>query len=146
VDQLGFVEAVDRFGERVVITITDAADRRLDAGFGQAVGILDRDVLTAAVTVVDEPAAMGRAALIQSLFKSIEDETGMSRAADPPADDISGENVDDESDIDEALPGRQWSRKRLSASPPRTVRAPFSAYGSLFNLGPGPWRPHDSGR
>jgi hypothetical protein len=138
VDQLGFVEAVDRFGERVVIAIADAADRRLNAGFGQAFSILDCDVLTAAVAVVNEPAPMGRPALIQSLFKSIEDERGMGRAADPPADDVSGENVDDESDINETLPGREWSRKRRSASPPRTVRAPFSAYGSLFNLGPGP--------
>jgi hypothetical protein len=28
----------------------------------------------------------------------------------------------------------------VSASPPRTVRAPFGAYGSPFNLGPRPWR------
>jgi hypothetical protein len=29
---------------------------------------------------------------------------------------------------------------------PRTVCAPFSAYGSPFNLGPRPWRHHDSER
>ncbi len=32
----------------------------------------------------------------------------------------------------------EWSKKRERASPPRTVRAPFSAYGSLFKLGPWP--------
>jgi hypothetical protein len=78
--------------------------------------------LAAAIAVVDEPAAMDRPALIQSLFKSIEDERGMSGAADPPADDVSGKDVDDEGNIDETLPGREWSRKRLRASPPRTVR------------------------
>jgi hypothetical protein len=51
------------------------------------------------------PAAMGGPALIQSLFKSIEDETGMGRSADPPADDVSGENADDEGDINETLSG-----------------------------------------
>jgi hypothetical protein len=34
VNDLGLVEAVDRFGERIVVGITDAADRRLDAGLG----------------------------------------------------------------------------------------------------------------
>ena len=145
-DQLGFVKAIDGLGERVVVTIADAANGRLNAGFGQAFGVFDRDILAAAITMVDEAAPMSRPALIQSLLKSIEHKTGMGGAADPPADDVSGENIDDESDINKALPGGQWSRKRLSASPPRTVRAPFSAYGSLFNLGPGPWRPHDSGR
>ncbi|MGV1862114.1 hypothetical protein ACQZ64_30285, partial [Rhizobium rhizogenes] len=32
----------------------------------------------------------------------------------------------------------EWSKKRNCASPPRTVLAPFSAYGSLFKLGPWP--------
>ena len=32
----------------------------------------------------------------------------------------------------------KWSKKRICASSPRTVRAPFSAYGSPFNLGPWP--------
>ena len=36
-----------------------------------------------------------------------------------------------------------WSKKRMSASPPRTVRAPFSAYGSPFKPGPWPLRHPD---
>lgn len=31
VDHFGLVESVDRFGERVVVAVTDTADRRLDA-------------------------------------------------------------------------------------------------------------------
>ena len=46
-DGLGLVEAVDRLGQGVVAALADAADRRLDAGFGEAVGVLDRDVLHA---------------------------------------------------------------------------------------------------
>ncbi len=45
----------------------DAADRRLDTGFRQALGVFDRDVLHAAVGVMDEPAA-GRI-VSRELFK-----------------------------------------------------------------------------
>ena len=44
VNDLGLVEPVDRLGEGAVIGIADAADRRLDAGLGQALGILDRHI------------------------------------------------------------------------------------------------------
>jgi hypothetical protein len=44
-DDLGFVEAVDRLGESIVIGVADAADGRLDAGLSQALGVFDRDVL-----------------------------------------------------------------------------------------------------
>ena len=46
-DDLCFVEAVDRLGESVVVGVANAADRRLDPGRGQAFGVLDRDVLAA---------------------------------------------------------------------------------------------------
>jgi hypothetical protein len=62
----------------------------------------------------------------------------MCRPARPPANDAPGKNVDHKGHVDEALPGSEWSKKRGCASPPRTVRAPFSAYGSLFKLGPWP--------
>ena len=41
VDHLGLVETVDGFGESIVVGISDTADRRLDAGFRQALGVLD---------------------------------------------------------------------------------------------------------
>ena len=63
-DDFSFVEAIDGLGQGVVIAVTDAADRRLDPGFSQALGIFDRDVLAAAVAVVNEPAAMGWTTLI----------------------------------------------------------------------------------
>ena len=39
-DDLGLVETVDRFGEGVVVAVAHAAYRRLDARFGQALGVL----------------------------------------------------------------------------------------------------------
>lgn len=39
VDHLGFVEAVDRLCQSVVVAVADTADRRLDAGLGEALGV-----------------------------------------------------------------------------------------------------------
>lgn len=41
VDELGIEQAVDRLGQRVVITVANAADRRLDACFGKTFGVAD---------------------------------------------------------------------------------------------------------
>ena len=46
-NDLCFVEAVDRLCESIVKGVADAADPRLDPGRGQAFGVLDRDVLAA---------------------------------------------------------------------------------------------------
>jgi hypothetical protein len=45
VDYLGLVKAIDRLGRSVVVAVAEAADRRLDPGFGEAFGILDGHVL-----------------------------------------------------------------------------------------------------
>ncbi len=90
----------------VVIALAKAADVRLDSGLGQTFGVSNRDILAAAVAMVDQPATLFRPPLVQSLLKRIEQEGGMRSAADPPADDVSGKHVDDEGDIHEALPGR----------------------------------------
>src|SRR5215208_3870517 len=44
-DHLGFVEAVDGFGEGIVVAVPDAPDRRLNPGLGKPLSVLDRDVL-----------------------------------------------------------------------------------------------------
>ena len=56
VDELGFVEAVDGFGERIVGAVADASDGEHEAGFRQALGVLDRQLLNAPITVVNEAA------------------------------------------------------------------------------------------
>jgi len=44
-NDLCFVEAVDRLCESIVKGVADAADRRFDPGLSQAFGVFDRDVL-----------------------------------------------------------------------------------------------------
>ena len=44
-DHFGLVEPVDRLGERIVVRVADAADRGLDAGLGEALGVFYGDVL-----------------------------------------------------------------------------------------------------
>jgi len=46
VDHFGLVKATNRLGQSVVIVVADTADRGLDARFGKAFGVLDRDVLS----------------------------------------------------------------------------------------------------
>ena len=55
-DQLGFVEAVDGFGQGVVVAVADATDGGLDAGIGQALGVFYGNVLHTAIRVMHEPA------------------------------------------------------------------------------------------
>jgi hypothetical protein len=94
--------------------------------------------------MMNQPAAMDGPPIMKRLVEGIEHKARMGSPACPPTDDTASEGIDDESHVDEALPGRQWSKKRGCASPPRTVLAPFSAYGSLFKLGPWPLQHHDS--
>jgi hypothetical protein len=79
-DQLGLVESVDRLGERIVVTVADAADRGLDAGLGEALGVFNRDVLNAAVAMMDEAAAVNRPTTMQRLLERVEHEARMRRA------------------------------------------------------------------
>ena len=44
-DDLGPEQADDALGQSIVVAVADAADRGLDAGLGQALGVADRDVL-----------------------------------------------------------------------------------------------------
>ena len=81
-DHLGLEEADHGLGEGVVVAVADAADRRRDAGLGQALGVGDRDVLDAAITVVDEP-AFDRPAGVQRLLEGVEDEAGRRPSATP---------------------------------------------------------------
>jgi len=104
-DHLGFVEPVDRLGERVVVTVADAADRWHETGLGEPLGVLDRHVLHAAVGVVDEAAAREGPTIVQGLLQCVEHEARVRRPADAPADDAPGVGVDHEGHVDEPGPG-----------------------------------------
>ena len=103
-DHLRLVESIDRLGESVVIAVADTANGRFKACFGEALGVLDGHALRSAVRVTDESAAGDRPAIMQRLFECIENEAGVSRARVTPTDDLSGVDVDDEGDVDEAWP------------------------------------------
>ena len=85
VDHLGLVEAVDGLGQGVVVAVADAAYGRLDTGFGQTLGVFDRDVLGASITMMNKPSTVQRPPVMQSLLESIEHETGMCRSRNTPA-------------------------------------------------------------
>ena len=110
-DDLGLVETVDRFGERIVIAVADAADRG-SMPLPPALGVLDRDILAAAVAVMHEAAAMDGPPIMQRLLQRVEHEARMRRPRDAPADDAPGVDVDDEGDVDEAGPGRDIGEVR----------------------------------
>ena len=97
-------EADDAFSQGVVVTVTDAADRGVDAGVSEPLGVSDRQVLAAAIAVMDQLVSLGRRSLADGLVQCIQDETSRHRGRDTPANDLAGENVDDEGHVDHALP------------------------------------------
>ena len=105
-DQFSLEEAIDRLGERIVIVVSDAADRRFDASIQQALGVANADILNPAIGMMYQAAAALRAPLAESLFESVEHKGGVRRARNAPAHDAAGKRVDNEGDIGKALPGR----------------------------------------
>jgi hypothetical protein len=55
-DDLGLEQADDRLGQVIIVAVAAAADRRLEAGMPQKLGVLDRQLLHAAVGVMDQSA------------------------------------------------------------------------------------------
>lgn len=105
-NHLGLVESVDGLGQRVVVGVAHAAHRGLQSGLGQALDVANGDVLHAAVTVMHEPVRADRLAGVQRLLERVEHEVRAGRGRRSPAHDPAREHVDDEGDVDEALPGR----------------------------------------
>ena len=69
-DDLGLEQTDDRFGQRVIVGVADAADRRLDAGFGQALGVTDRDVLHPTIAMMDQSILVGHCTLVEGLLSA----------------------------------------------------------------------------
>ncbi|MBP2449669.1 hypothetical protein JOH51_007177 [Rhizobium leguminosarum] len=105
-DDLGLVRTVDRFGESVVVGISDASDGGLDPDLCQSFRILDGHVLNASIRMMNKTAAVDGSPIVESLFQGIEYEAGLGGSACPPADDAACERIDDEGHVNEALPSR----------------------------------------
>ena len=86
-DHLGLEQAADGLGKGIVIAVSDTADGGLDACLGKAFGVADRDILHAALRVLDETAPLNRPALAGGLFKGIQHEIGPRGAGHTPTDD-----------------------------------------------------------
>ena len=105
-NDLGFEQAVDRLGERIIVGIADAADRWLDPRLGQTFGVSNGDVLTATIAMMYQLMPPQRAALVERLLQGVKYyKGGLGRPRYPPSDNAAGKDVDDESDIDKPLPG-----------------------------------------
>jgi hypothetical protein len=79
---------------------------------------------------MNETAALDGPAIVERLLQRVEDEAGLGGAGDPPADDPAGEGVDDEGDVDEALPRRDIG-EILSANSGRRRESGEARYACL---------------
>ena len=76
-DDFSLEEAVDRLGQGIVVTVTDAAYRGFNARLCQLFDVFDGQVLRAAVRMMDQPLALDWATFVDGLFEGIKHEPGM---------------------------------------------------------------------
>lgn len=122
VDHLSLVKAVDGFGQSIVIAVTDAANRRFDASFGQSLGIFYGYILATPVAVVNKSALMNRPSFVQSLLQGIQHKVCMCRSADTPTDNVACKHIDHKGDINEALPCRNIGKIRQTVRRKKELR------------------------
>ena len=74
---LGFEQANHTFGKCVVAGVTNGSDREIDFGFGQTLGVFDRQVLRSTIKVMDQALVVWRLSLSDSVFQRVEGELGL---------------------------------------------------------------------
>ena len=74
-DHFSLVKSNDRFHQGIVVGIANGPDRRLDPGFSQAFAVSNREVLNAAVALVNQPVTV-RPSLVQGLLQCVQDQVG----------------------------------------------------------------------
>ena len=116
VNHFCLVQAVAGLSQGVVVAVTPATHRRLDASFRQPLGIANADLLRAPIGVIDETSIAFGLLGIQGLLQRIKYEVRAHRAAHPPANNAMGEDVDDKGQVEPTLPGRDVGEV---AEPPR---------------------------
>ena len=99
-DQFGLVEAIDGLGECVVVAVAAAANRRLDARFGQAFAVATR---IAILCRCDGSTTHRARAPAHAGPQCIEHEFDAHRIAYAPAHDTAREHVDHERHIQSSL-------------------------------------------
>lgn len=105
-DDFSFLEAVDYFSQSIVIAVANAADRGLNPCSCHSFTLANGQMLRSPVAVMNQSHPFRRPLVMNRLLQGIKNKPGMGRGADPPADDLAGVGVNDESDVSEAPPSR----------------------------------------
>src|SRR3954453_12492765 len=107
-DHLGLEQADSRLGQRIIIGVTDAADRRCDTLEGESLSECNRRILRSGVAMMNESFADLAAFVIAAPERHLQCGGHHGRVlhlSGVPADDRPGEAVDHECDVDEARTG-----------------------------------------
>jgi hypothetical protein len=86
VNQLGFVQPVDRLGQGIVATVAATAHRGFDTRLGQSLGLANADVLGSAIRVMNERISVGLS-VMQYRLQCVQNKVCLHGPADPPAHD-----------------------------------------------------------
>ena len=84
-DDFGLEQADDGLGQGVVVRVADTAHRGLDTRLEESFRVTDREVLHAAIAVVDEPVALR--SRLQSLLEGIQRQVAAQGSSSAPAHD-----------------------------------------------------------
>ena len=88
-----------------LVAIDLASHRWLDAGFGQTLAIANGNVLRPAIAMMNQRAVTLMLPRVERPLQGIEHKVRAHRAADAPADNASGKDVDDKGYVQPSLPG-----------------------------------------
>src|SRR5215218_7751799 len=103
VDQLPLQSRDEALGHRVVVGVGHRSHRGQETLFSQAASELHRGVLATSIRVVDQ--ASSGTAVVDSHIQSVEYQLRPEMVGHGPSDDPSGVGVQDEREVEPALPG-----------------------------------------
>lgn len=98
VDHFGLEQADHCLGEGIVVGVSNATHRRFYAVFCQTFGVANGQMLRPVVAVVRQ--SIFCLSRMQCLLQRIQHQLRVHGAADSPAHDPSGKDIDDEGDVD----------------------------------------------
>lgn len=101
-DEFGLVQAVDSFGQGIVIGAADRANGGLDPGLGEPLTKPDRGVLRSSISLVHKAVEIERSLALTGpdrLFNFIEHHCGCHGRRDSPAHNPARVGIDDEVDV-----------------------------------------------
>lgn len=73
-NQFRFVQAVDRFSQRVVMTAASTTDRWLNLGLGQLLAVANTKILRFPIGVMDQGPTVAGLPRVERPFRCVQDE------------------------------------------------------------------------